>query len=132
MVVFTIVSRSDPVYEAEFGSNGKDDLSYLHQFILHSSLDLVENTMWTNNQTFLRVVDRFNNLMVSAYITPGGAYFLLLHDGRNEDAIRGFFTEAHEVYVKQMMSPFSSFDSPIGSGQFDTQIRGIARRFLSL
>jgi len=46
-----IVGRSDPLYEVDLGSNGKDELAYLHQFILHSSLDLVENSMWTNNST---------------------------------------------------------------------------------
>eukprot|EP01041_Mallomonas_annulata_P007638 gene7638-15631_t len=131
MVVFMIVGRSDPVYEIDLGSN-KDDLAYLHQFILHSSLDLIENAMWINSATFLRVVDRFNNLMVSAYVTPGGAYLLLLHDGRSEDSIRGFFIEAHDIYVKYMMNPFATFDSPIYSQQFDSHIRGISRRLLSL
>ena len=46
-----IVGRSEPIYEADFGSTGKDELGYLHQFILHASLDLVENAMWINNST---------------------------------------------------------------------------------
>ena len=51
MVVFMIVGKGEPLYEAELGSTGKDDLAYLHQFILHSSLDLVDNAMWSNNAT---------------------------------------------------------------------------------
>lgn len=51
MVVFMIVGKGEPIYEAELGSNGKDELGYLHQFILHSSLDMVDNSMWTNNAT---------------------------------------------------------------------------------
>jgi hypothetical protein len=51
MVVFVIVGKSEPLYEAELGSTGKDELAYLHQFILHSSLDLVDNVMWTNSAT---------------------------------------------------------------------------------
>jgi hypothetical protein len=46
-----IVGKSEPLYEAELGSTGKDELAYLHQFILHSSLDLVDNAMWTNSAT---------------------------------------------------------------------------------
>ncbi len=53
MVVLVIVGKSDPMYEIELGSNGKDDLAYLNQFILHSSLDMVDNAMWTNNSTYV-------------------------------------------------------------------------------
>ena len=97
MVVFVIVGKSDPLYEVELGSNGKEDLAYLSQFILHSSLDMVDNLMWTNSSTyvtlndmtvpivphafvmsrFLKVVDRFNSLVVSAYVTPGSLCDLL-------------------------------------------------------
>mmetsp|Transcript_27485 Transcript_27485/g.27705 ORF Transcript_27485/g.27705 Transcript_27485/m.27705 type:complete len:132 (+) Transcript_27485:221-616(+) len=131
MVVFMIIGRSDPLYEIDLGSSSKDELAYLHQFIMHSSLDLIENAMWINSATFLRVVDRFNNLMVSAYVTPGGAYLLLLHEGRNEDAVKGFFVECHEVYVKYMLNPFAAPDSPICSPQFESHIRSISRKYLS-
>jgi hypothetical protein len=45
-------------------------------------------------------VDRFNNLFVTAYVTPGNARFLLLHEGKNDDAIRSFFAEVHELYLR--------------------------------
>jgi hypothetical protein len=48
----------------------------------------------------LQTVDRFNNLFVTAYVTPGNARFLLLHDGKSDDAIRGFFTEVQELYLR--------------------------------
>ena len=51
MVVFMIVGKSEPLYEAELGSSGKDELAYLYQFILHSSLDMVDNAMWANQAT---------------------------------------------------------------------------------
>lgn len=81
---------------------------------------------------FLRVIDRFNNLLVSAYVTPGGAYLLLLHDGRNEDAVRSFMMEMHEIYVKHILNPFVVPDSPICSSQFDSHVRSASRRILSL
>ena len=53
MVVFVLVGKSEPVYEVELGSNGKDDpAAYLNQFVLHSSLDMIENAMWTNSATY--------------------------------------------------------------------------------
>jgi hypothetical protein len=47
------------------------------------------------------VVDKFNDLLVSCYSTAGNTRLLLLHDSRaSEDAIRSFFQEVHELYVK--------------------------------
>ena len=55
MVVFMIVGKSEPLYEIEIskgvGDVG-DELSYLHQFILFSSLDMINSAMWTNNSTY--------------------------------------------------------------------------------
>jgi hypothetical protein len=51
MVVFMIVGKNEPLFEIELGSTGRDDLAYLHQFILHSSLDMIDNSMWVNGST---------------------------------------------------------------------------------
>ena len=46
-------------------------------------------------------MDKFNDLLVSCYTTAGHARLLLLHDSRlGEEAIRLFFQEAHELYLK--------------------------------
>jgi len=114
--VFTIVGKSEPLFEAELipPSSGSqpaatsDELAYLHQFVLHASLDMVQSSMWSNNANFLRVIDRFNTLLVSAYITPGGTVMLLLHHGRtNEESIRAFFVEVGDLYAKHVMNPFA-------------------------
>ena len=125
-----IVGNSEPLYEKKLGSpnsGDRDELSYLHQFILHSSLDMVQSSMVSNNATFLKVVDRFNSSQVSAYLTPGGAKFLLLHGGKGEDAIRHFFVEVHEFYVKHILCPFTSLDAPIRSPYFDSMVGNSAR-----
>ena len=69
--------------------------------------------------------------MVSAYVTMGGKYFLLLHNGKNEDAVRAFFTETHELYVKYMMNPFALPDAPIVSPQFNAQVRHLSKRLIA-
>lgn len=77
------------------------------------------------------MVDKFNFLLVSAYATLGGKVFLMLHNGKSEDAVRAFFTEAHELYVKYMVNPFSLADSQIVSPHFDNQIRNLGKRLLA-
>lgn len=46
------------------------------------------------------MVDKYNEQPVSAYVTQGGAVLMLLHDTRPEDAVRHFFQEVHELFVK--------------------------------
>lgn len=77
---------------------------------------------------FLRVVDKFNYLSVSAYASQGGKIFLLLHPGKSEDAVRSFFVEAHELYVKYLMNPFANADDPIVSPHFNAHMRNLAKK----
>lgn len=85
---FIIVSRNDiPIYEAEVGVAAKrEDAAQLHQFILHAALDVVQDLAWTTSAMYLKSVDRFNELVVSVYVTAGHTRLMLLHDGSKEFA----------------------------------------------
>ncbi|KAJ7004831.1 trafficking protein particle complex subunit 2 isoform X2 [Populus alba x Populus x berolinensis] len=111
---FIIVSRNDiPIYEAEVGSATKrEDAAQMHQFILHAALDIVQDLAWTTSAMYLKAIDRFNDMVVSVYVTAGHILcicdfvcysikrFMLLHDSRNDDGIKSFFQEVHELYIK--------------------------------
>ena len=93
---FVIVGGTSGVlYELDFIS--KADVARSLTFTLHAALDMVDLAVWSSPSTYLKVVDRHNEQLVSAYVTPGGARFLVLHDARNEEGIRSFCTEVHEV-----------------------------------
>ncbi|TGZ84237.1 Sedlin [Ascodesmis nigricans] len=137
---FAIIgTRDNPLYTYEFGTSKsggdgvarfREDQRSMNQFILHSSLDMVEEVQWTNRDLYLKTVDRFNNLMVSGFVTGGNIKFLLLHDQKAEDPIRQFFTEVHEAYVKTLMNPFYEVDMRIVSVVFDQRVRAAARKYL--
>ena len=68
-------------------------------------------------------------------MTQGGKTFLLLHNGKSEDAVRTFFTDVHELYVKFLMNPFYNagndvVDAPIISPYFDSQVHAVAKKLL--
>jgi hypothetical protein len=54
--------------------------------------------------------------------------FLLVHDGRNEDTVRVFFLEVHEIFVKHSLNPFTDVDAAITSPAFDKRVRALAKR----
>jgi hypothetical protein len=78
---------------------------------------------------YLRTVDKFNDLYVSAYVTAANIRLMLVHDTRNDDGIKNFFIDVHENVVKAMTNPlfdvFRSFPPA-----FDAKVRAAARRFL--
>eukprot|EP00245_Coleochaete_scutata_P007460 TRINITY_DN22877_c0_g1_i1.p1 TRINITY_DN22877_c0_g1~~TRINITY_DN22877_c0_g1_i1.p1 ORF type:complete len:136 (+),score=32.22 TRINITY_DN22877_c0_g1_i1:128-535(+) len=129
---FVIVGKNDnPVYDCEVGGGPKkDEASHLHQFILHAAVDIVQDVEWTTNYMYLKVVDKFNDLLVSVYVTAGHTRMMLLHDSRNEDGIKNFFQEVHELYIKTLLNPLYVSGTRITSQHFDTRVRALAKKYL--
>ena len=109
--IFIMVGKKDnPIYEAEFSRKKEGENRHLNQFIIHSALDMVDEMMWTQpnmsaprpgprtrtapaplpltaaggGRRFLKTVDKFNESLISAFVTAGGIRLMMLHDQRNE------------------------------------------------
>lgn len=65
---------------------------------------------------------------VSAFVTPGSAKFLLLHEGKSDDAIKHFFNEVYELYLRISLNPFHSPASKLTSREFDRKVRAACRK----
>ncbi|KAK9472011.1 Sedlin [Dipodascopsis tothii] len=136
----TLIGPGDnAIYELEFGtfrqggdgtSKFSQDMKQLNPFIVHSSLDIVEEVQWISSPMYMKVIDRFYNYFVSAFITAGNIKFLLLHESRSEESIRQFFMDLYDLYVKRIMSPFYTVGQPIKSQTFDHRVRLLAKKYL--
>ena len=66
LLLFVIVGKNEPLYEAEFhkaGTTGSSDsLTRQNYFVLHSSLDLVDKAAWTSNAMYLKVIDKVRHV----------------------------------------------------------------------
>ncbi|XP_023643569.1 trafficking protein particle complex subunit 2-like isoform X1 [Capsella rubella] len=128
---FIIVGRNDiPIYEAEVGSAAKVHFLFLHCVLLHFLFLHWSLSYYYYLFRFLKSVDRFNVLVVSVYVTAGHTRLMLLHDSRNEDGIKSFFQEVHELYIKILLNPLYLPGSRIASSHFDTKVRALARKYL--
>ncbi|KAG0221492.1 trafficking protein particle complex subunit 2-like protein [Mortierella sp. GBAus27b] len=140
-----IGTKDNPIYEAEFAAVNtarsvsgvtpipearREEFRHLNQFIAHSALDMVEDIQWNTNQMYLKSIDKFNERFVSAYLTAGNIKMLLLHDAKSEDAIRNFFNECYEMYIKTLLNPFYEPNTIISSATFDNKVRMSAKRHL--
>ena len=105
-MAFMIVGDRTPLYELlDLASTKREDVARNAQFLLHAALDCVDLAMWASSATYLKVVERINDQLISAYVTPGGARFLVLHDARGDDGVRAFCNEVHEVRAAFFFSP---------------------------
>lgn len=100
------------------------------QMIANASLDVIEDIMRKENTMYLKSVDKLNEWTVSAFITPGNTKFVLLHEGKNDEGIKLFFTDVWELYVKTLLNPFHTAQSSIRSQLFDVRVRASAKRHL--
>ena len=103
---------------------------------------------------YLKVIDKFFNSYISCFMTAGNIKFLLLHQptsttsastastrnstsiGANptspqtEEAVKSFFTEIYENYLKTIMSPFYKVNMEIKSPVFRTRVAAAGRKYL--
>ena len=86
-------------------------------------------------------MDRFNEWFVSAYVSPSGVRFLLLHDVGSLDNVRLFFNEVNELYIKVcctvcilysqcLLNPFYEVGSVISSKVFDARVKQLCKKYL--
>lgn len=78
---------------------------------------------------YLKTVDKFNEFNISAYATAANLRLMLVHEARNDDGIRNFFTEVHELLIKAMLNPLFNVQKQF-SIAFDGRVRAIAKRWL--
>ncbi|KAL2270421.1 hypothetical protein VTJ83DRAFT_2605 [Remersonia thermophila] len=171
---FAIIGTQDnPLFEHEFGTSKQggdgqahfgEQARHLNQFVLHSSLDIVEEVQWTTGQLYLKVIDKFFTSYISCFMTGGNVKFLLLHQpnataasvpgagasgastssasrsstavGANptspqtEEAIKNFFYEVYDNYVKAIMNPFYKVNTEIRSPVFRQRVAAAGRKYL--
>lgn len=156
---FTIIGTKDsPIYELEFSSFKSSNFSStstsswvpgrsqfspsireMVPFIANSSLDMIEDLQWSTNQFNLGKIDSFYGLLVSGYVSQGNIKFILCYDNNanssqllklDENSIKQFFIETHDLYTKCLLNPFYNVNDPIISPDFDLKVKLLTKKYL--
>ncbi|KAL8792778.1 MAG: hypothetical protein Q9195_004666 [Heterodermia aff. obscurata] len=191
---FSIINTRDaPLFELEFGTSkaGGDgaarfsaEARAMNPFIVHSSLDIVDEMRWGKDAMYLKRIDQFSSSHISTFLTPTSIRFMLLHlphppnvapaftpspgsyppftpytsnpptssasssssfksstsgagsiannsaSPQTEEAIRLFFWDVFEVWIKATMNPFQSMEKVLGSPVFRQRVLGAGRKYL--
>ncbi|KAG7006221.1 hypothetical protein G7Y79_00015g038110 [Physcia stellaris] len=196
---FSIINTRDaPLFELEFGTSkaGGDGVARfssearaMNPFIVHSSLDIVDEARWSNNAMYLKRTDQFSTSHISTFLTPTSIRFMLLHlphppnvapafspspgsyppftpytsnplnslsssstysssstvkgstsgagsiannptSPQTEEAIRLFFWEVFEGWIKATMNPFQGMEAALGSPVFRARVQAAGRKYL--
>ncbi len=123
MYLSIVGSNDSPLYQLVTGS--QLDL-HLCQFISYASLDSV-----SLGGLYQKHIDKFKDVVVSAYVTYTGTKFVYLHLATaNSDNIKNFFMDLHELYVKVLMNPLYTLNSSIESKDFDFRVGNLAKKWL--
>merc|ERR1719295_546670 len=82
---------------------------------------------------YLGQVDKFNEFLISAFVSIGTTRFLLLHNkSMNEQHIKRFFSELYHTYLKLLMNPFYLKGAPITNIRFTQEIQRIGKMHFKL
>ncbi|XP_003382487.1 PREDICTED: trafficking protein particle complex subunit 2-like [Amphimedon queenslandica] len=133
---FVIVGHQDnPIFELDLSrtqdsGGANESRRHLNQFVAHASLDLVDEAKWQSGALYLKTVDRFNELIVTAFVTASQMRFLLVHDSsvRGQESIRAFFNDVYELFIKAILNPFYVPNTYIVSNNFKKKVQIVAKK----
>lgn len=107
---------------------------HLNQFVLHAALDVVDEYSWSTRDMYLKNIDRYGDLTVSALLTPDVSLrFMLVHDATDEASKAGklFLQSVYELYVLRVLcNPFRESGGVVTSRFFHERVQRLAKRHL--
>lgn len=140
VLYFAVIASNDsPLYETSLQIPDTQSTQQhkvdLNQFIIHASLDSIDFKFYTNNTMYLHQIDKFNDIIVSVFITYTNTRFVLLHNNTlisdgNDNHIKLFMLGIYELYTKYILSPFYIHNTIIQNQLFDQRVKQLAQRYL--
>lgn len=129
---FLVIGPNDSSVFEYCRPNDSDSALLTRQLMLYSSLDLIDDVVWTRGDFFLSKVDRpaGDACCVSAFIGLAPVKLIVLQDTEPKDTLRTFLSDAYELCVRHLLNPFCEATRKIESAQFQDEMNALCRRSL--
>uniref|UniRef100_A0A7S1T8C1 Trafficking protein particle complex subunit n=1 Tax=Compsopogon caeruleus TaxID=31354 RepID=A0A7S1T8C1_9RHOD len=98
------------------------------QLVVNAALDMVDEMMWRTRDMNLKVVDRFDDQVIHAFVTAGNFRFMLLSDGKQEEGARTFFFDLYELFTRVLMNPLHDRSTSVSHPIFRERVRQLTRK----
>ncbi|MES1920414.1 Trafficking protein particle complex subunit 2 [Bonamia ostreae] len=115
-----VVSKDDLLlFEHDF-KDPSFKVEGITQFLLHSTLDLVDLKSTSTDEMDLKEIDTFDKNAISCFVTASNHRFMLMYNKNRltERKISAFFDQIYAAFVKMQMDPFYNYDDQINSTEF--------------
>jgi len=107
---------------------GSDELKF--HYIVHASLDAVEDGVIANHETYLGLLYPNEDFRVYGYVTATNVKLIVVIDHETNDAaVKSFFEKFHLIYCNMACNPFYTLGDQITSKGFENEIAIIAAQF---
>lgn len=127
-----VVGPNDSTVFEYTAPKNRDDGHLMRQFMLYSSLDVLDETTWQRGEFYIAKMDRpfGDKYHISAFVGLAPVKLLVMQDAEPKDSLRAFFVEAYELTVKHLMNPFSDAVNKIESAKFAEDMTFLYNRYL--
>ncbi|CCW71739.1 unnamed protein product [Phytomonas sp. Hart1] len=111
-------------------TNGTNKEDLMCQFMLYSSLDVLDDIIWQRDDIYVSKVDQpyGEKYYVSAFVGLAPIRLIMMQDTEPKDSLRVFFAEAYELTMKYLLNPFFDATKKIESASFHNSIMTLLNR----
>lgn len=81
-------------------------------------------------RSFVVCSHAFRSVQIGRLNRFARSFLQLLHEKKDEDAVRNFFQEVYELYLRAMLNPFYRLNTPIETPTFDTRVNALGKKFI--
>ena len=133
LVVIHALSDKPIYYGGISAPHTKEDNSHLYEYVLYAALDSLQ-MMEKPTEMFLKTIDRFGDMSVSAFVTSSQFRFLLLHSyAFPTDILRQYFQEIYCAFATIRLGFMSSkldYFPEFLRHRFDSVVHHLTRKYL--
>uniref|UniRef100_A0A7S4JNM3 Trafficking protein particle complex subunit 2-like protein n=1 Tax=Paramoeba aestuarina TaxID=180227 RepID=A0A7S4JNM3_9EUKA len=121
--VAVIGLENNPLYIRNFNTTA-DELKF--HYLIHASLDLVEDRMMATNDTYLGMLYPNEDFKVFGYATATNIKFIVVVDAETlEQTIKAFFEKFRTVYCNTVCNPFYTPGDVLTSRGFELEVSNL-------